>query len=111
MGRDARAQGEARPGPDARLGFQVAPLTPQLAQQLGIQAREGTVVTNVVPYSSVAAAAIRPGQLLLRINDQEVKNPANAARIAGQLKPGQVGSVRVRHPQVGETIVNYRLEE
>ena len=93
----------------SRLGFEVSALTPQLAQRLGIEARRGVVITNVVPYSTAAMAGFRPGQIILRINDQEVRAPGDVARIASTLAAGAVASVRVRDPEIGETIINYRL--
>jgi S1-C subfamily serine protease len=67
------------------------------------------VITNVVPYSSAAMAGFRPGQIILRINDQNVKTAGDVARIASSLAPGAVASVRVRDPEIDETIINYRL--
>ena len=108
--RPAPAGGAAPGGAGARLGFEVAPLTPQLAEQLGLRGRDGgVVVTNVDPYGAAAAAGLRQGQLVLRINDRAVKDPSDVARIAEQLRLGQVASVRVRDPAIGETIVNFRV--
>jgi serine protease Do len=104
-------RGTPRATPAARLGFDVAPLTAQIAQELGMRERSGVVVTSVAPYSAAAAAGLRRGQLVLRINDQEVRTPQDVARIAAQLRSGQVASVRVRDPQIGETIVNYRINQ
>ena len=114
LGEFERARQQARGGagqsaPRARLGFDVATLSPERARQLGIEARSGVVVTDVEPYGAAAAAGIRPGQLVLSINDQTVGSPDDVDRIASRLRAGQVASVRVRDPQIGETIINYRL--
>ncbi|HEU4565854.1 MAG TPA: trypsin-like peptidase domain-containing protein [Gemmatimonadaceae bacterium] len=109
--RDMRARAPSPDTTGTRLGFAIAPLTPELAQRLGLRAGQGVVVTDVVPYGAAANAGIRPGQILLRINDQEVKEPRDVARIVSRLTPGQVASVRVRDPQIGETIINYRVGE
>ncbi|MFL5577222.1 MAG: PDZ domain-containing protein, partial [Gemmatimonadaceae bacterium] len=109
--RDTTERASTSDSARTRLGFEVAPLTPQLAQRLGLRDREGVVVTDVAPYASAANAGIRPGQLVLRINDQDVKDPRDVARVGQQLKPGQVASVRVRDPEIGETIVNYRVDQ
>jgi serine protease Do len=107
-----RDRTSARPTPDspaARLGFDVAALTPQLAQRLGSEATSGVAITTVVPYSSAAMAGFRAGQVILSINGQEVKTPSDVERIASHLAAGGVVSVRVRDPQIGETIINYRV--
>ena len=107
--RDSTAKSAEREAPSARLGFDFATLTPQLAEQLGTTVRDGIVITRVSPTHPARAAGIRPGQVILSINDQEVKAPNDVSRIAGQLRAGEVVSVRLRDPSLGETIVNYRV--
>ncbi|HEV2131318.1 MAG TPA: trypsin-like peptidase domain-containing protein [Longimicrobiaceae bacterium] len=94
--------------PELLLGFSVIPLTSQIAARLGLREQTGVVVAEIVPYSPAASAGMRPGQLILSINAQEVSSPADVARMAESLRPGLVVSVRVRDPQVGETIFNFR---
>jgi serine protease Do len=109
-------QPESRPSapagntPAERLGFEAQAVTPDIARQLGLRAARGVVVTGVVPYGSAASAGIRPGQVLLSINGQAIKSVDDVDAIARRLKPGQVASIRLRDPELGETIVNYRLE-
>jgi serine protease Do len=100
--RNARTRG----GP---LGFEVQPLTLELARQHDLDAEAGVVVSYVVPYDAAATAGIRPGQLVLRINDKAVTRVDDVEAIARTLKSGSVVSLRVRDPTLGETIVNYRL--
>ena len=54
------------------LGFTVQTLTEQLAQQLGIQADKGVVVTQVTPGSIAARAGIEVGTVILEVNRQPV---------------------------------------
>lgn len=91
------------------LGFRVEPLTPQIAERLGYDRTEGLVVSNVTRFTGAFNAGLRPGHLLLRINDEPVRTAADVERIAEGLQPGQVVSLRVVIPEVGETILNYRL--
>jgi serine protease Do len=107
--RDSTAARGERESPAARLGFESAALTPQLAEQFGTKAREGVVITRVSPTHPAIAAGIRPGQVILTINDQEVRSMSDVSRWAGQLRPGQVVSIRLRDPSLGETIANYRV--
>jgi serine protease Do len=110
--RPAPASG-ARPsadgGPGATLGLQLQMLTPQLRSQLGVTATDGVVIAGVQPYSAAAAAGVRTGQLLLQINGQPVRSIDDARRMAGTLRAGSVASLRVRDPELGETIINYRV--
>ncbi len=91
------------------LGFQVQPLTPALAQQLGYTQTAGVLISQVTPYSAAAAAGLRPGMLILRVNDHEVKNPADVEAAAKGVSSGDVVSLRLVVPNLGETIVNYRV--
>lgn len=108
-------EARARPSPDAspasRLGFEVAPLTPDLARRLGIRETGGVVVTSVMPGSGAAAVGLRPGQVVISINGRAVERAADVARVAGQLSAGSVASVRVRDPELGETVLNYRVAQ
>ncbi len=57
-----------------RLGLKVLPLTPKLAQELGLQAAQtGIVVAEVQGGSRAAEAGIRPGDVILQVNRQPVK--------------------------------------
>lgn len=56
-----------------KLGMEVEPLTPNLANQLGYSTDEvGVVVTKVKPGSAAALAGIRPGFLVMAINHQKI---------------------------------------
>lgn len=54
-------------------GLDVQELTPEAAQQLGIEAKEGLVVTNVESGSPADEAGIMSGDVILEINRQAVK--------------------------------------
>ncbi|HEV8117400.1 MAG TPA: Do family serine endopeptidase [Thermoanaerobaculia bacterium] len=57
----------------ARLGVQVQPLTPELAQQLELPAgSHGLAVTGVEPGSPAERAGVREGDLIVSVNGQPV---------------------------------------
>jgi serine protease Do len=91
------------------LGLQLQPLTPELSSRLGISGTNGVVIAGVQSNSSAAAAGVRAGQVLLSINGQPVRSMEDARRLAGGLRTGSVASLRVRDPEIGETIINYRV--
>lgn len=56
----------------AFLGVQPAPLTPELAQQFGLDVETGVVVLDVVEGSAAEQAELQPGDVIIRIADREI---------------------------------------
>jgi len=60
-------------GTSKKLGIEVEPLTSEMANKLGYSpSEEGVVITKVKPGSPAALAGMRPGFLILMINQQKV---------------------------------------
>ncbi len=75
---------------DALDGVEVTDIDPQVRRQLNIPANiRGAVVTNVDP-ASAAAEGLRPGDVILDINRQPVKNAEDAIRLSKGLKDDRV---------------------
>src|SRR5829696_8453213 len=73
--KDARpeAEGETdKRGQNGRLGLTLQPVTPAIAKQLGIDATEGLVVTDVDDSGAAAEAGVSKGDVILEINRQAV---------------------------------------
>jgi len=69
---DGGGQGQSEGG---KLGLEVAPLTPDLAQRLRLpEDKQGLVVTNVDPSGPAADAGIQQGDLIEQANRQPVKS-------------------------------------
>ncbi len=70
----------------AKLGIGVHPLTPELARELGVQARSGVVVTAVQPGGPAAEAGIRQGDVIVLANRKPVRtvNDLRQAMNAGK---------------------------
>src|SRR5262249_52741532 len=70
------------------LGLTIEPLTPEAVQRFRLTAKSGVVVTDVAPGSSGELAGIRPGDAILEVNRQPVKDVESFRRITGAIKPG-----------------------
>ncbi|RKY55366.1 MAG: DegQ family serine endoprotease, partial [Candidatus Neomarinimicrobiota bacterium] len=58
----------------SKLGITVDNLTPYLAQQYGVKTDEKGVIVTSVDRSSEAGQVLRPGDLIQRIGDQNIKD-------------------------------------
>ena len=88
---------EVASGPgEEPLGLTVEPLTPEAVQRFKLTATSGVVVTDVAPGGSGAQAGIRPGDAILEINRQPVKDVESFQRIVASMKAGEVVPVYVQ---------------
>jgi len=65
---------------EGELGLTVQPLTPQLAENLGLERTDGLVISAVKPGSSADEAGLRAGDVIIEVNRQTVKNLADYNR-------------------------------
>ncbi len=63
-------------GNRGRYGMAVAPLTPDVARELGVKAKSGLVVEEVAPASAASEAGIREGDVIVEVNRQPVSDLA-----------------------------------
>jgi S1-C subfamily serine protease len=78
----------------AFLGVQPAPITPEIAEQFGIEQTTGALVVDVVPDSPAAAAEIEPGDVIIGIGDNRVETVED---LIGALRQLDVGAETVVH--------------
>ncbi len=65
---------------EGELGLTVQPLTPQLAENLGLERADGLVISAVKPGSAADEAGLRAGDVVVEINRQAVKSLADYNR-------------------------------
>jgi len=70
------------------LGITVTDLTPEAAEQYGITAKQGVVVTEVTENSPADDAGVMKGDVIREINSVEVKNTDDFHKAAGNVKKG-----------------------
>jgi serine protease Do len=91
------APGEAQA---SRLGFEVRPLTPELARELNRRSTEGVLVTQVEEGTAAAEAGIRRGDVIVEVNRQPVKSLADFQRATRDAKKGERLTVRLERGEV-----------
>src|SRR6202050_4090704 len=76
----ASAEGGEEPG--SNWGLTVQDLTPEIAQQLGIENSKGVVVRNIKPDSPAADAGLQPGDVILEVENTKVRSADEFAAAA-----------------------------
>jgi len=72
-----------------KLGISVRPITPDMADRLGIPANKGVIVSDVKPGSFSEDIGLSRGDVILEVNKQAANSDDDFRRITGQLKSGQ----------------------
>ena len=85
--------GEVRRG---LLGITTQDLTPELVKAFSLKSQHGAVVSRVESGSPAEKAGIEPGDIILAINNDEVKNGSSQIRTAvGMLQVGDTATLDV----------------
>jgi serine protease Do len=66
--------GESEEQSGEKLGLSVAPVTPEVARQLGIEPGSGVLVRAVKSGSTAEDAGLQPGDVILEVNRKAVKS-------------------------------------
>jgi len=78
-----------------RLGVTVQNVSQNLAQAFGLKKPEGALVSSVENGGPAARAGIKPGDIIIAFNGKSVDQSATLPLIVGDMKPGQIASVRI----------------
>ncbi len=70
------------------LGVAVQPVTPDLADVLGIETQEGALVSQVTPDGPAAKAGIERGDVIVRFGSHEIHKMRELPRVVAATPPG-----------------------
>lgn len=84
--------GEAR---HAFFGAQVAPVTPYVAEQLGLEQASGVLVRTVVEGSGAARAGIRPGDVIVAVGGRRITTVSGFLAALRRNDPGDTVTVTI----------------
>ena len=87
-----RAQGRVIRG---RIGVQIAPVTKDVAEAIGLGEAKGALVRGVEPDGPAAKAGIEAGDIITRVDGRRVENSSDLPRIVGGTKPGTRSAIQV----------------
>jgi len=69
------------------IGISLDELTPEAARRLGLPDARGALVTQVAPRSPAASAGLRPGDVIVASNGQEILSPHNLKLAVAESRP------------------------
>ncbi len=81
------------------LGVGIQPLTVELARKFGVNEGEGVLVNEVFETDPAAAAGIKPGDILTRIDGTVIDTPNRLSRVVAGLLPGSTTKVEIVRDQ------------
>ena len=102
--------GETRRG---WLGVRLANMNKAAADRAGYSGTSGAVVTRITPNGPAAAAGLRPGDIVLRFNGQDIADSRALTRLVGEAQVGSTANIEImRDGRRMELTANIqRLEE
>jgi serine protease Do len=77
------------------IGVQIQEVTPDLAEDLGLQAPRGALVAEPQPGAPAAKAGIESGDVIVSINGKDAHDSREVARIISGLPPGTSATIGV----------------
>ena len=77
------------------LGVGIQPMTPELAKKFGVTEGEGVLVNEVFEKDPAAAAGMKPGDIIVKIDGAVVDSPNKLSRLIGSLPPGATSIIEV----------------
>jgi serine protease Do len=81
------------------LGVGIQPLTAELARKFGVKESEGILINEVFEKDPAAAAGIKPGDILTRIDGTVIDTPNRLSRVVAGLLPGSTIKVEIVRDQ------------
>ena len=77
------------------LGVGIQSLTKELSKQFGIKEGQGVLINEVYKDDPAYAAGIKPGDIILMVEDQPVDSPNKLSRLVAQVGPGEKAKIRL----------------
>ena len=92
VSKQLQAEGKVTRG---RLGVRIQPMTKELAQSFKLKEPNGALIATVEAGSPADKAGLRPGDVVLAFNGQEIDDPNKLPRFVAATKPGQSATLRI----------------
>jgi S1-C subfamily serine protease len=77
------------------IGVEPQDLSPELAESFGIQLGAGVIITGVLQDGPAAQAGLKPGDVITRVAERDVKNVAELLSAVAALPPGTPADLEI----------------
>ncbi len=77
------------------IGVEPQDITPELADSFGIPQKSGAIIAGVIRGGPADKAGIKPGDILVSIEGQEVADTTAMLNLIAQLQPNQKAKITV----------------
>ena len=81
------------------LGVEVQDVSPELAESFKLATAKGALIAGVVRGGPADKAGIKPGDILVAVNDKPVTDSANMLNLVAALSPGQAANLKILRNQ------------
>ena len=78
------------------IGVEPRDLTPEMAESLRLPVKIGVLITGVLQNGPAGNGGMRPGDVVLKIADQNIANTAQLFNAVAGLKPGSAATIAVQ---------------
>ena len=77
------------------LGVSIQAVNESLAKELGLKEARGALVANLVEDGPAKKAGVKRGDVIVRVNEEEIESPRALSLKAADLTPGDVAKIAV----------------
>jgi serine protease Do len=80
-----------------RLGVSIQDVNQQLANSFGLPRPMGALISEVASDGPAASSALKPGDVITRINGRDIERASDLTNAVAELKPGSHAQLQVWH--------------
>ncbi len=81
------------------VGIEVQEISPEIAESFGLKSTDGALIAGVLRGGPADRAGIRPGDVLVAINGNQVKDSVSLLNLIAALPPGKIAQLRLLREQ------------
>lgn len=76
------------------LGIEPQEITPRLAESFGLNSTNGVIIAGIYRGGPADQAGLKPGDIVLKINDIEITNASKAINFLATIEPGKSVTIK-----------------